>query len=117
MIDLALDATIFVDDPIREALQEIDILFNTEQTELLGYSEYGTNWEQYLWQMSPSPHSLKSYIKEKIANETYYPNMFDITIDVKILEGEFRNIYQVLIVLRESATSKTADGFRIYQLR
>lgn len=117
MIDLALDATVFIDDPVKEALQEIDVLFNTEQCELLGYTEYGTNWEQFLWQMNPSPQALKSYIEEKIDNDTYYPNLFDVTVDVKVLEGEFRNIYQVLIVLRNSATSTTAEGFRIYQLR
>lgn len=117
MIDLALDATVFIDDPVKEALQEIDVLFNTEQCELIGYTEYGTNWEQFLWQMNPSPQALKSYIEEKIGNDTYYPNLFDVTVDVKVLEGEFRNIYQVLIVLRNSATSTTAEGFRIYQLR
>ena len=83
----------------------------------MGYSEYGTNWEQFLWQMNPSPNSLKSYIQEKIENETYYPNMFDLTIEVKVLDGEFRNIYQVLIVLRQNEKSNTADGFRIYQFR
>lgn len=117
MIDLALDATVFIDEPIKAALQEIDMLFNTEQCELLGYTEYGTNWEQFLWQMNPSPQALKSYIEEKIGQETYFPNLFDVTVQVRVLDGEFRNIYQVLIVLRDSPQSTVANGFRIYQLR
>ena len=117
MIDLALDNIVFVNSNINAALQELDILFNTENTELIGYPTYGTNFEQFLWQMNPSPNALKSYMQEVIRNNTFFCNEFDIAIDVKILEGEYRNIYNVIIVLRTDPKSNKAAGYRFYQLR
>ena len=40
MIDLALTGDIIIDNELDEALQELDILFNTENTELIGYPEF-----------------------------------------------------------------------------
>ena len=55
MIDLALDSKIFIDTNIDAALQELDLLFNTENTELIGYPEYGTNFEQFCGQHHHQP--------------------------------------------------------------
>ena len=43
MIDLSLDNKVLVTDVMDAAVQELDILFNTTPTELLGYTSYGTN--------------------------------------------------------------------------
>lgn len=115
--DLALDDTVFIGSDINAALQELDILFNTENTELIGYPMYGTNFEQFLWQLNPSPNALKSYIQEQINKYTIFCRNFDVLITVKILEGEYRNIYNVMIILRRDETTNQASGFRIYQLR
>lgn len=117
MIDLALDDSIFVNSKVNAALQELDILFNTENTELIGYPAFGSNFEQFLWQMNPSPNALRSYMEELIEKNTFFCNEFDIVIDVKILEGEYRNIYNVIIILRTDPKSNTAAGYRLYQLR
>lgn len=117
MIDLALDNSIFINSNINEALQELDLLFNTENTELIGYPTFGSNFEQFLWQMNPSPNALRTYMKELIDNNTFYCRDFDIAIDVKIVEGEYRNIYNVIIVLRSDPKSTVASGYRLYQLR
>ena len=52
MIDLALDGRVMIRNIMDEAVQELDILFNTDTTELLGYPTYGTNFEQFLWKGS-----------------------------------------------------------------
>ena len=52
MLDLALDDRIFLNDPIDCAVQELDLILNTNCTELIGYTDYGTNFEQFLWQMT-----------------------------------------------------------------
>ena len=41
MLDLALDDRIFLNDPIDCAVQELDLILNTNCTELIGYTEYG----------------------------------------------------------------------------
>ena len=117
MTDFALDDSVFIESNVAAALQELDILFNTENTELIGYPTYGVNFEQFLWQLSPSPNALKSYIEEHIEKYTFFCRDFDVVVNVNILEGEYRNIYNVMIMLRIDPKSRQAAGFRIYQLR
>lgn len=117
MIDLAIDDEVFVNSKINAALQELDILFNTENAELIGYPKYGTNFEQFLWQLNPSPNALKSYIEEVINDNTLFCKEFEIIVNVNIVEGEYRNIYNVIIVLKTDAKSNEAAGYRLYQLR
>ena len=59
MLDLALDTRIFINNELDAALQELDMIFNTENTELIGYPQYGTNWYQFLWQLDYSPEDLQ----------------------------------------------------------
>ena len=62
MLDLAIDSRIFIYNEEDAALQELDILFNTENTELIGYPRYGTNFEQFLWNMNPRTIYILIYI-------------------------------------------------------
>ena len=117
MIDLSIDDSVFINSGINAALQELDLLFNTENTELIGYPTFGTDFEQFLWQINPSPKSLKTYIEEAINKNTLFCKDYDIIVDVNIVEGEYRNIYNVIIVLRNDPKSHNALGYRLYQLR
>lgn len=114
MIDLAIDSRIFINTEIDAALQELDLLFNTENTELIGYPRYGSNFEQFLWQLTPSPDALEQYIKELFLS-TYWINKLNTDISVKVLEGEYRNIYYVRIIISDPETGES--GYRDYQLR
>ena len=50
MYDISINSNnLFVTDKIDAAIQELDLLFNTEPTELIGDVNYGTNWYNYLW--------------------------------------------------------------------
>ena len=113
MIDLALDSKIFIDSNIDAALQELDLLFNTVNTELIGYPKYGTNFEQFLWQMLPSPNALESYITDKF-NDTYFLSKMETSVSVNVTSGEFRNIYEVTIYVTDS--NKKIQK-RVYQFR
>ena len=117
MIDLSLDHRVILNSEFDAGLQELDLLFNTETTELINDPTFGTNFEQFLWQLSPSPNALKSYIEEHIQKYTFFCRDFDVVVNVNILEGEYRNIYNVMIILRVDPSSRQAAGFRIYQLR
>lgn len=113
MIDLAIDSRVFIYNEVEAALQELDILFNTENTELLGYPKFGTNFEQFLWNLHPSPNEVRNYIIEKFA-DTLYINRVNTFVHVNVLQGEQRMIYQVLIQVGDD---KTPENTRIYQLR
>jgi len=112
MIDLAIDGRIFINNVLDEALQELDILFNTTNTELIGYPQYGTNFEQFLWQLTPSPNELRNYINERIS-DTFYLSQLETNIEVEVLKGEIRNIYYVRI----GVTYKEETKYREYQFR
>ena len=113
MIDLAIDGRVFIENEVDAALQELDLLFNTENTELIGYPKYGTNFEQFLWQMNPSPNDVKNYIVKKFSN-TLYLNRVQTYVYVDVLEGEFRRIYQVIVQVGSTEDPKNT---RVYQLR
>ena len=44
ILDLAIDGNVFIDNIVDAALQEIDLIFNTTNTELIGNPSFGTNF-------------------------------------------------------------------------
>ena len=57
--DLALDDDVFVTDKTIAAFQELDMIFLTEHTELLGQTDYGCVLERFLWDLTPSTSEIK----------------------------------------------------------
>ena len=112
MIDLALDDRIFLDNPLDCALQEVDMILNTENTELLGDPQYGTDFEQFLWTLTHSVTSIEEYIKEKLTANSLFINKFKLYVHCDFLEGTYRSIYHVKIVLVDNDGNK---GIREYQ--
>lgn len=113
MLDLSLDYKIFVRTELDAAVQELDILFNTQNSELINDPSFGTYFEQFLWQMSPSPESLKSYIMEKIQG-TYFLQKQNVSVDVYAQRGEYRIIYNVIVNIEDKNNNKIE---RKYQFR
>ena len=48
LLDLSLKNNLYIVDIFDAALQELEILFDTNNCELLGDSSFGTNFDQYL---------------------------------------------------------------------
>jgi hypothetical protein len=113
MIDFALDNRIFITSQLDEAIQELDILFNTENTELIGYPQYGMNFEQFLWDLSPSINEVKSYISNAIQQHTLFLRNMKYEITVNVVEGKYRLIYRIGIAV--NANGKT--GTRYYEFK
>ena len=112
MLDLALDNRIFLDTELDCALQEIDMLLNTENTQLIGYPNYGTEFESFLWTLTPTTHELEKYISEKISSNTHYAANMNVKVSASFLEGEYRSIYYVRIVVEDKSGN---IGTRDYQ--
>lgn len=111
--DLAIDNRVFLEDRVDAGVQELDILFNTVNTELLGYPEYGTNFEQYLWDMTPSPQSLKSYIQNKINTQTMIMRELDYNVEVSVISGTARQIYLVQVVVLKDDDSYVVRKYEL----
>lgn len=116
MIDFAIDSRIYLQNDIDLALQELDILFNTNNTELIGYVDFGTNFEQFLWQLSPSINELSKYINRKIQNETLYLKNMDLDIDIEIDNSDYTsNVYVIKISIKDEIHGEVTE--RIYKLK
>ena len=113
MIDLALDSRVFIESELDAALQEIDLILNTENTELLGYPSYGTEFESFLWTLTPTTTELEKYIKEKLSKDCMYISKFNLYVNVEFLQGEYRSIYRVKIALVDEKSGE--KGIREYQ--
>ena len=124
MIDLSLDHRVILNSEFDAGLQELDLLFNTETTELINDPTFGTNFEQFLWQLTPATSALKKYIIEKINDIDIYPfgikhilfnieNLTDPFIK-NLYKGEIRMIYDVQIHIEDNRGNKTT---RKYQFR
>lgn len=112
MLDLSLDHRIVLNNEFDAGLQELDLLFNTETTELINNPLFGTNFEQFLWQLTPSVNSLKQYINEKIS-ETYFLSKLNYNIDVNVYKGEIRMIYDVQIHISDNNGNNTTRKFQL----
>lgn len=113
MIDLALDSNVFIDSVFDAALQELDIILNTRYTELIGYPKFGTDFEQFLWHLNPEINTIKEYINEKI-EDTLFLKEFKTEVNVELLKGEYRMIYDIIINVYDS---KNNVATRKYQFR
>lgn len=112
MIDLAIDSRVFLTTALDAALQELDIIFNTVNTELITRPDYGSDFEQFFWQLNPVTDNLETYIKEKINQAGYFLPMMDTSVEVTPLEGDYRFIYDVKITVSDGNKS----GVRTYRL-
>jgi hypothetical protein len=66
ILEISLSDNIIENDLFSMALQEIDIIFTTVNTELIGYPHYGCDFNDYLWMLTPAVNSLYTYINEKL---------------------------------------------------
>ena len=112
MIDLAIDSRVFITSKLDEAVQELDMIFNTTNGELIGYSAFATNFEQFLWQINDASNMLQTYIYDKIKDSFFLRDMLT-EVNVTTMEGEMRRIYVVKISVSDGTNTQN----RTYQLR
>ena len=93
---------LIITDVVDAAIQELDILFGTENTELIGDTSYGVNFENFLWKLNPNPGEVREYLNDKIRTHTYYCNRLTTEINVDITAGTLRDIYTVKIDIKDS---------------
>lgn len=112
MLDLSLDNRIFLNTELDCAIQEMDLILNTNNTELLGDVMYGTELETFLWTLTPMTSELEKYIREKLIKNTYYLSKLNIDINVQFLKGEYRSVYLVKITLTDTFGNSAQRTYR-----
>ena len=115
VVDLSLDNRIFLDSELDCALQELDLILNTSNTELLGDTSYGTEMESFLWTLTPMTAELDRYLREKLLTNSYYLKKFNVDININYMKGEYRSIYLVSITVTD--TSSGQQKIRTYRFQ
>ena len=101
MIDFSLDehyATI--NNNVDLIKQQIDLLFDTKKMEVLGDSEYGTNYEDFLYDLSLSAEAIRSQIEADINTLQLFE--YTPTVKVDLYQGTEHDIILVRIELKSS---------------
>jgi hypothetical protein len=71
-------------------IQQVDMLFGTEQNAVLGDMSYGTNYDRYLYTTGISNSALESKILFDLNNLNLFG--FKPSVNVMLLEGTVRDI-------------------------
>lgn len=106
-MDIGLFDKPIIESEFELAVQELDILFNTQNTELIGNPKYGTNFLQFLWVLQPECDKLESYIYDKIQMFTMYLRNTRFTINVDIANDESDAIYIINVFLYRDTKDET----------
>lgn len=115
MIDFSLSNKltddILISNDLLCALQQIDLLFNTEPNEVLGDESFGSNYDNYLYTLGISNAALES----KIANDLSKLNLFGFTptVTVTIVDGTQRDIAFIDVTL----TGDIDDYTKTYMIK
>lgn len=71
-------------------LQQVDLLFDTTPTEVLGDEYFGTKYDEYLYDVRLSANNLKSIVMSDLANLNLMGWNYDV--EVHLLKGSERDI-------------------------
>lgn len=101
--DIAMDDTggAVVNDRISFLLQEIGMLFDTSRGEVLGDERFGTDFEQFIWDLNASNTDISSYVVNAIYGYTTTGGLFDIGAETTISPGTDSDVIIVKITITD----------------
>lgn len=115
-MDIGLFDTPIIESDFDIAVQELDILFNTQNTELIGNPHYGLNFLQFLWTMQPDCSVLENYINDKIQMYTLFLRNTRFTLDVSIADDDVDAIYIINVTLYRN-NNDNAPVYKQYNIK
>ena len=80
-------------------IQQIDLLFDTTPTEVLGSEEFGTQYDKYLYNVKLSAENLKTIISSDIAQ--LYLMGWNYDVEVYLLQGTEQDIALIQITFKK----------------
>jgi hypothetical protein len=88
-------------------LQQVDILFDTTPTEVLGDEDFGTNYDKHLYNTKLSASNLKAIVEQDLMKLNLMGWSFDV--EVHLLQGTEQDIAIIQITFTKGveAVQKT----------
>jgi hypothetical protein len=76
---------------LEAVLTKLRIIFFTSKGEVLGYPEFGLDLDALLFEFQLNEVQIESKINEQIAEYVPEASSFEIRVEVKFYEGDFRD--------------------------
>jgi hypothetical protein len=111
MIDFSLNPNKSeLNQNVELILQQIDLLFDTNINEVLGYEDFGSQYDRYLYDLQISNEGLK----QKVLSDLNSLELFEYkpTVNVYLLQGTEQDIALINIILK-SDTDKIEKTYKI----
>lgn len=106
MVDFSLykkSGTATINTEVDLLIQQIDLLFDTTPTEVLGDENYGTKYDKYLYDLKLSADNLKTIIISDINQLNLMGWNFDV--EVYLLQGTEQDIALIQITFKKGIES------------
>lgn len=103
MIDINLaqgDPTI--NEELKLITQQIDMLFDTANREVFGDPHYGTNYDEFLFNLNLSNSAMEYQVRCDLANIELFG--YEPSVEVGIVEGTLNDIILIKIGLEKNNT-------------
>ena len=98
MIDFSINMDYPVlNDDVGLILQQIDILFDTKPKEVLGFEDFGTKYDEYLYNLKVSNEFLKQTVLSDLKSLDLLG--FIPSVEVYLLQGTEQDIALIEITL------------------
>lgn len=88
-----------INSEIDLIIQQIDILFDTTPTEVLGNENFGTNYDSYLYEVRLSAANLEHIVRQDLDSLELFGWSYDV--EVHLLQGTEQDIAIINIILQK----------------
>lgn len=102
MNDISLGLSVIQFNPVSEAIQELEILFNTNYTELIGDTRFGSDFYRFVNTLTLNTDEIEDYTKQMInANCDVLPSMgYDVNVRNEYDETKYEIVLYVDIIIQ-----------------
>lgn len=84
-------------------LQQVDILFDTDECEVFGEEHYGCDFRRFLWDLKISNSQISEYTENLIMSNVDLLG-WELDVDTTILEGTNNDIILITITISKELT-------------
>lgn len=97
-----------VSNPLEDIIQQIDMLFDTEESEILNDIDYGTGYDIFIHELKYNTTQIRDIIYNDLSENVDFGE-YSFDVEVNIIEGTIEDIILVNIkIYNESEiTEKT----------
>lgn len=93
----------YLEHDVDLVIQEIDMLFDTDEGEVLGDTGYGSDFEKFIWELKVSAEYINGYVTSRISSSIDLHG-FALSVDTSIYEGTQNDIILIRINLSKDGS-------------